>query len=73
MLVHNQGTTEEEDASAKFVEVFFLRGSESVYETDSGLLWALSLYNQSEVLTAMIKTMNKHLPAVKMEVRQRWT
>lgn len=24
VLVHNQGTTEEEDASAKFVEVFFL-------------------------------------------------
>lgn len=39
-------------------------------ETDPSLLWALGLSNQSDVLTAMIKAMHKHLPSAKIEVRQ---
>lgn len=39
-------------------------------ETDPGLLWALSLSNQSNVPTKIIKTMHKHLPSADIEVRQ---
>lgn len=39
-------------------------------ETDPGLLWALRLSNQSEVLTGMIKTMHKHLRSTNIEMRQ---
>lgn len=47
-----------------------MRGSESLAESDMILLWAFSSSNQSNILTAMMKTTHKHLPFSNRDVRQ---